>query len=143
MWAGLLVLVLVSLQASGFSLDAWRMGNGFDPQVFPVEAVDALEGSLPDGPVFNEFIWGGYLLYRLWPDEQVFIDGQTDFYGEELTRDYLTVVNASPGWEEILDRYDVQWVIVRPNRPISLWLDRTAGWDRLYEDGTAIVWVRG
>lgn len=142
MWAGVLVLVLVSLQALGFSLDAWRMGNVFDPQVLPVEAVDALEGSLPDGPVFNDFTWGGYLLYRLWPDEQVFIDGQTDFYGEELTRDYLTVVNASPGWEEILDRYDVQWVIVRPHRPISHWLDRTGGWDRLYEDGIAIVWVR-
>lgn len=142
MWAGLVVLVLIGLQTMDVTFDAWRMGNGFDPRVLPVEAVDALEGSIPDGPVFNEFTWGGYLLYRLWPDKQVFIDGQTDFYGEELTRDYLTVINASPGWEAILERNDVQWVIVRPQRPISFWLEREAGWEMLYEDGTAVVWVR-
>jgi len=142
MWAGLMVLLLVGLQAMDFKLDAWRMGNGFDPQVLPVEAVDVLEESLPEGQVFNEFTWGGYLLYRLWPEKQVFIDGQTDFYGEELTREYLTVVNATPGWEEILDRFDVEWVIVRPQRPISRWLESRAGWERIFEDSTAVVWVR-
>jgi hypothetical protein len=142
MWAGLWILLLVGLQAVGFELDAWRMGNSFDPQVLPVEAVDFLEESSPEGRVFNDFTWGGYLLYRLWPENQVFIDGQTDFYGEDLTRDYLTVVNASPGWEEILERNDVGWIIVRPRRPISRWLEQSAGWEQIYRDGTAVVWAR-
>jgi len=30
-------------------------------------------------------------LYRLWPEKQVFIDGQTDFYGEALSREYAQV----------------------------------------------------
>jgi hypothetical protein len=142
MWAGLLTLVLIGLQAGGFYLDAWRMGNRFDPQVFPVAAVDALEGSAPEGPVFNEFTWGGYLLYRLWPEKQVFIDGQTDFYGEGLTREYLAVIDASPGWEEILDRYGVEWIILPPDRTVSPWLDQSAEWERQYEDETAVVWIR-
>jgi hypothetical protein len=142
MWAAVVVAVLVSLQASGSKLDAWGMGNAFDPHVFPVAAVDALQESPPAGNMFNEFNWGGYLLYRLWPQKGVFIDGQTDFYGEGLTREYLQVVNVEPGWDAVLDRYKVEWVIVAPTRALAARLDASPDWTRRYEDETAGVWVR-
>jgi hypothetical protein len=78
----------------GYHFDIQGLGYGFDPEVFPVAAVDWLEENPQEGEVFNYFIWGGYLLYRQWPDMRVFIDGQTDFYGEALTRQYVQVINA-------------------------------------------------
>ncbi|HEV8612904.1 MAG TPA: hypothetical protein VGQ73_05290, partial [Gemmatimonadales bacterium] len=72
---------------------------GFDPAVFPVKAVARARAAGLSGPVFNEFAWGGYLLYA-WPEQRVFIDGQTDFYGVELTREYVAIRGAEPGWRE-------------------------------------------
>ncbi|MGZ9225976.1 MAG: hypothetical protein ACXW4M_10515, partial [Anaerolineales bacterium] len=66
--------------------------NQFNPKRLPVDAVDWLETNPQQGNMFNHFTWGGYILYRLWPPETVFIDGQTDFYGESLTREYEQVM---------------------------------------------------
>jgi hypothetical protein len=92
--------------------------------------------------MFNEFNWGGYLLYRLYPHQRVFIDGQTDFYGEALSREYLDVVNGAPGWEKILARYNARWIIVGPQRALAAQLDQSPEWMRRYADATAVVWVR-
>jgi hypothetical protein len=64
--------------------------NTFDSTMFPVRAVDWMDQHRISGNGFNYFPWGGYLLYRRWPGAKVFIDGQTDFYGETLTRQYET-----------------------------------------------------
>lgn len=141
-WAVAVVALLVGLQMSGDKIDVRGTGNVFDPHVFPIAAVDSMTGSLPSGNMFNEFNWGGYLLYRLWPEKQVFIDGQQDFYGEALTREYLQAINAEPGWQAILDRYNVRWVIVSPTRALAARLDASPDWSRRYIDETAGVWVR-
>lgn len=141
-WAGVVAVVLIVLEANGAKLDLWRKGNAFDANTFPIAAVDAIKNSPPDGNVFNDFNWGGYLLYRLWPEKKIFIDGFTDFYGEQLTREYLKVVDGTPGWEEILERRQVQWVIVPPTGSLADRLDHSAQWVSRYKDTTAGVWVK-
>jgi|YNPNPStandDraft_1061719.scaffolds.fasta_scaffold14684_2 hypothetical protein len=141
LWTAAAVIIGVALEATGTPLDALQAGNRFDPQVFPVQAIDSL-GGLPEGPVFNELFWGGYLLYRDWPHTRVFIDGQTDFYGEPLSREYWQVLQGQEGWAEVLERYDVRWVILPPSRPLAAALDASPGWQRLYADETAVIWQR-
>jgi hypothetical protein len=141
-WAIVAIALLAGMQVSGTKLDPWGLGNTFDPHVFPVAAVDEVKASPPTGDMFNEFNWGGYLLFRLWPEKKVFIDGWIDFYGEGLTREYLQTLNAEPGWESILDRHNVQWVIIAPTRPLAIRLDESAAWRLRYEDAVAGVWVR-
>ena len=51
--------------------------------------------------MFNNFIWGGYLLHA-WPEQRVFIDGGTDHYGEKLFNEYIQVWNLDPGWRDVL-----------------------------------------
>lgn len=92
--------------------------------------------------MFNEFTWGGYLLYRLFPLKRVFIDGQTDFYGEALTREYLRILNAEAGWQDTLNQYDVRWVILPPSRPLTRELTRTKGWREFFRDATAVIFVK-
>ena len=58
-----------------------------------------LEDNQPEGNMFNYFTWGGYLLFELWPEKPVFIDGQTDFYGETFTRQYEQVITLDDGWQ--------------------------------------------
>jgi hypothetical protein len=82
------------------------------------------------------------LLYRLWPEKRVWIDAQTDYYGEELTRRFVAVADGEPGWEGVLEETGVDWVIVPPDRPLARWLAASEGWELVYEDGTAVVWQR-
>ena len=143
MWAALFAGLLIWLEASGGYIDYAGLGNNFNPSYFPVEAIDTLEESgLPEGNMFNEFGWGGYLLLRLWPERLVFIDGQTDFYGEDLTRLHEQTINAQGDWQSVLDNYQVQWVILPPNRGLGPWLDQSSEWKLSYRDDTASVWVR-
>jgi hypothetical protein len=132
------LLIAVMLLSKGIPLDIQRNGNQFDSDTFPVEAVNWLEQNPQSGNMFNYFTWGGYLLYRLWPVEKVFIDGQTDFYGEELTRDYADAISASPLWGDVFRKYHIQWAIIPSDILLHKELVR-AGWGTLYKDNTATI----
>ena len=142
LWPGVVVLLIGLLLVRGNILEPLRRGNQFDPAVFPVEAVNWLKENPQSGNMFNYFTWGGYLLYRLWPNQLVFIDGQTDFYGEELTRDYAQVISADSGWEKIIEKYKVKWIILPPNNALAKELRNDPTWDNLYNDSMAIIYQK-
>jgi len=128
----------------GIPLDQKGTGNVFLPDKMPVQAVDWLQKNPQDGKVFNQFVWGGYILYRMWPTETVFIDGQTDFYGEALMREYFDVIDLSDDWESILDTYDVSWMLIPRDETLAKYLysvDDDA-WHVIYEDDTAVIFRR-
>jgi hypothetical protein len=79
------------------------------------------------GRIFNELGWGGYLLYA-WPEQQVFIDGQTDFYGEDLSREYVAVRGAEAGWRERLDAWRIELVLLPMEAPLAGVLALDDGW---------------
>lgn len=138
-WPVLCILLVIIGLGLGLRFDIQGVGYGFEPEVFPVAAVDWLEDNPQDGEMFNYFPWGGYLLYRGWPDLQVFIDGQTDFYGEALTRQYAQVILAEEGWEDVLQEYGVDWAILPPGSLAAREIQRGLGWVVVYEDKTAVI----
>ena len=88
--------------------------------------------------MFNFFTWGGFLLYRLWPEQKVFIDGQTDFYGEALSREYVQVETLQDGWENTLAKYNVDWVITQSGQPLEKALT-AINWTVIYQDETTAI----
>jgi hypothetical protein len=141
-WPLVSILVIGSLLISGNRLDFSGIGNKFSRNVFPVEAVDWILENPEQGRMFNYFPWGGYLLYRTWPQQLVFIDGQTDFYGEDLTRQYENVITLDGGWQEILYEFGVEWVIMPSDSELSLALELNQAWERMYMDPTASIYFK-
>ncbi len=141
-WAVAIPLLAAVLLKSGQTIDPMGQGNVFDQRFFPVKAVAWLEAHPQDGRMFNEFDWGGYLLLRLWPDQQIFMDGHTHIYGETLTREYEQVITLNTGWEEILQKYDVAWIIMRKNAPLIRALSASDDWETTYEDSTTVILIR-
>lgn len=137
-WSTLAVILIGLALYRGVPLDTARQGNQYDPQAFPVDAITWLQANPQHGNMFNHFTWGGYILYKSWPEFQVFIDGQTDFYGEALTREYEDVISLSNGWRTILEKYDVDWAIIPTDSQLAEALIEQ-GWDVLYKDKTAVV----
>jgi len=114
----------------------------FDPTVFPVDAVNFLEENPPEGNMFNEFNWGGYLLYRLWPRYNVFLDSQSDFYGESLMREYDQSMNAGSDWQDLLQKRQVDWMIIPVNSPLATAITNNTNWKIVYNDNTALIGIR-
>ena len=135
-WSILAIILLGVVLYRGTPLD--REGYRYNPDVFPVEAVAWLQTNPQTGNMFNSFTWGGYILYQTWPQYPVFIDGQTDFYGESLTREYESIISLTDGWETLLQKHDVSWVIIETDSALALALSEN-GWRVLYEDDTAII----
>jgi hypothetical protein len=139
MYPVIAVLATAFLFISNVQIGPYKMGNQHDATRFPVEAASWLKENPQDGNMFNEFIWGGYLLYRLWPDQTVFIDGTTDFFGEALTREYSAVVSLEDGWQEIIKKYNVSWAIMPSKSPLVAALEKELGWQIIYQDSTATI----
>ena len=107
-------------------------------KTMPVEAVNIIKLNKPSGQLFNSYNWGGYLIWAL-PEYPVFIDGRTDLYNDEIISQWLQVVQAEDGWQQILDRWGVKLIILEPDRPVIAQLDSN-GWKRIYTDNTAVVY---
>jgi len=143
LWPIVCVFITILGFQLGFRFDINQTGNSFDPRIFPVEAVNWLDDHQQTGEMFNYFPWGGYLLYRQWPNDRVFIDGQTDFYGEILTREYEQVISQSKNWENVIDKYQVNWAILPLGEPAVIAFKSSLNWEIIYEDETAVILRRG
>jgi hypothetical protein len=88
--------------------------------------------------LFNYFIWGGYLVHE-WPEERIFIDGATDFFGEKLFGEYIQVWNLEPGWREVLERWGIDLALIPPQSRLADELIRDQGWGAWYCDSTAVI----
>jgi hypothetical protein len=138
-----LIIVVVSVvYFADFNFKNGKSINQFNPAVFPVQAADWIDTHQPSGKMFNEFNWGGYLLYRNWPNDKVFIDSQSDFYGEEFTREYDQILNAEKDWQNPLHKYDISWVIIPASSPLAIEISQNDEWTVLYSDHIALIGER-
>ena len=108
----------------------------------PYEAVEFMKTEKPPGPIFNSYNWGGYLIFKLWPDYPVYIDGRTDLYDDEFIRRYISVMVADEGWQQILADDGINTVFVEHNSTLAKFLRRDAGWQMLYEDEMAVIFEK-
>ena len=105
---------------------------------FPAGAVDFLRREGRRGTLWNEYGWGGYLIWHLYPELRVSIDGRMAVYGPERFREHLTVGQLDPDWREVLARLDADTAIVRSGAPLVEAL-RASGWVVRFEDKVATV----
>ena len=110
----------------------------FDPKHFPAGALSALR-QYPAARVFTFDQWGDYLIYRLYPQSRVFVDGRSDFYGDDFENKVLDVVSVNDGWDQTLARFRVDTVLMPPNSPLTGVLKESSRWRVVYDDGVALV----
>jgi hypothetical protein len=134
-----LILALVPLRGNVGGVQL--VPDGFDPEFFPVEAVTYARANDVQGRLFNEFVWGGYLLYG-WPEQRIFIDGMTCFLGSDVMRSYIRILSLDPGWRDEMQRWRMTLALVLPESRLAAALRESGDWNTLYEDETAILLQR-
>jgi len=112
--------------------------NAVSAEVFPVAVVRQARAEQLQGRIYHSFIWGGYLIYA-WPEQKVFIDGGTDFYGTDLLKNYMAIGGLAPGWRDSLTQWNISLALVQPGSSLAHELLREPGW-RLHDcDATAAL----
>jgi hypothetical protein len=121
---------------------------------FPSGAADFLLAHHVASPMFNTYESGGYLIWRLWPQKRVFIDGRA--LSESVFNDYARILynhsnaDGGPTAQDLLDRYGIQTIVMNGfeyaegltyNLMLSLSGDQTK-WKLVYSDPAAVVFVR-
>jgi hypothetical protein len=118
------------------------MNAHFSAQRFPVTAVDYLQAHPGQNAVLAPDSWGGYLIYRLYPQVKVVIDDRHDFYGDQFLKSYLKMIHVEPGWSEFLTQQDVRCVLVPKGSALANILFETPAWQPIYRDDVAVAFVK-
>ena len=113
----------------------------YDDKTYPEIAIRTLD-ELGADRTFTTDEWGDYLIYRRHPQLQVFIDGRSDFYGAEFGERYLSTMSVHPGWQNALDEYGVDTVLLPVKASLSGALKENPRWPVVYDDGVAVIFRR-
>ena len=112
-----------------------RFRAEWNPGRYPVKALAKIEND-PSVRIFAHDEWGDYLV---WSGRKVFVDGRSDFYGDDFENKYIDVMAVKPGWDTTLAKYGVNTVLMAPTEPLSGALKESSRWRLTYDDGEALV----
>jgi hypothetical protein len=109
----------------------------------PVEATRFLLQQRPPGRLFHELGFGSYLIWAA-SDYPVFVDPRIELYPPEVWRDYMQISAAGEGWEQRLEDYEVNTLMLSPAEQPSLVaaVERSPAWRLEHRDPAAILFVR-
>lgn len=107
--------------------------------VMPVRAVEAIRTNGYAGPLYNDFNWGGYLIWAL--RMPVIIDGRTNLYGNERMDRSIATWGAQPDWASDPELKSAGLVIGPVTAPLTQLLRMDSHYKLVYEDKLAAVFV--
>jgi len=140
-----LLLLTASIAMTVSSGLSFRLRFDPLPNSFPEGAVAFLERHGLDGRLFNAYQFGGYLMWRRWPSNQVIIDGRYDavLFDEALFEAYREAHRSPAALDRITEKYGVEILVldVKPTNRLAF-LNTQPGWARVYWDAVAEVFVR-
>jgi hypothetical protein len=136
----LVVLVLFGGVIKAYApLSTERIQSAVERQE-PVAAVRYIQLNQPPGPIFNEYNWGGYILWSLYPRYPSFVDGRTDLFDDQILAEYVRAWRADPGWEDVLSNWGIRLALLEPSSPLASALE-SAGWSALYRDDQSVIYA--
>ena len=109
-------------------------------QRFPVKAVEFIRERQFAGPLFNNFDWGGYLIWGL-PEIPVSIDNRMNVHGDPRIERSLATWGGRD-WSSDPELMRARLVVAEIWRPLVSLLRADARFRLVYEDSTAAVFLR-
>ena len=111
----------------------------------PVAAAEYLKANPPQGLVFNVYEWGDHLQWAGPPGIEVFVNSHVHLLPLDVWQRYLQILDQRGNWEEVLDRFAVNSMVLNTRRqgPLVFKLKRqTEVWKLAFEQDGQIVFVR-
>lgn len=138
------ILVLVAFAA--FMLlrvrEVIRTQEQTEAKHFPQAAVVFLSREHPPGPMLNHYNFGGYFIWKLYPQYRVFTDGRADVYGDGFMDDFAASYYLRDDWGMPFQRWGICSLVLPPDAPLITALRSSPDWKQLYADSHAVILTR-
>jgi hypothetical protein len=140
-----LLSIIVLIMVWKHSSYAFAGKDGVAPFTFPTESAEYLKKNKIEGNVFNADRYGGYLIWKLFPEEKVFIDTRLIIRSEEFFKDYLRVLQyPEHTFENLAQKYNITHVVVPVATtglylPLVRYLHSGNDWQMLFSDGAEVL----
>ncbi|WP_146368965.1 hypothetical protein [Symmachiella macrocystis] len=113
----------------------------------PVAAAEFLLERQPAGQMFNTYEWGDYLSWvghrhaQRWP---IYVASHAHLVPRQVWVDYMALIGAPADWEQRLEQYDVQTVVIdhRNRSALISRLRASDHWTLVFEDDIAAIFIR-
>ncbi len=140
--AGLLLLPLAVLSAIHINPWAQRLTIGPTEVEQPKESISFLQTSHLQGHMLNEYADGGQLIWKLYPQYQIYIDGRAaNVYTSQFYWEYLNLTNKNV-FNTIIDKNDIQFAILPISSNLHSLLASKDDWSLAFFDNFSSVFVR-
>jgi hypothetical protein len=99
------------------------------------------------GEMFNDIRYGGYLIWKLYPQKKVFIDGRLVIRSPRFFAEYLAICEQPDLFPFVVNKFNITQVILPSaifDRYLKLikWLYASGEWHLEYTDGSSFLFVR-
>jgi hypothetical protein len=94
------------------------------------------------GNIFNDYDFGGYLIYKLYPEQKVFVDGRLVEYGFNFVKDSFYYFKPEV-WAKLDRQYSFNAAVIAQESyyPAKIF-DEDKIWALVYWDDNTLVYVR-
>ena len=143
----ILIIIAFSVNDVNTLIRADRLGFGVWRN-YPETTVKFLKENGVKGRIFNTYGFGGYIIWYLWPNIPVFIDGRTPtIYDQDFFWLCGITYRNIKVWEKVLDRYKVDIVLLQDDREkgyssLFYWLDENEDWRLVTFDDIANLYIK-
>jgi hypothetical protein len=144
--AAIAALVIVAGSLPEWSRADMPIGTRVLPESYPAGACDFMAAHGIRGPGFNHFEFGGYLLWRFWPerDRLPFLDIHLTGDTEDVRLAGL-MLNHADAWQALERRYEFRWALLRRLHSlgdVSLDIvEADSSWALVFLDDAAALYV--
>lgn len=143
----LLVIIVFSVNDVRTLIKEEKLGLGVWRN-YPATTVQFLKEHGVKGRIFNTYGYGGYIIWHLWPNIQVFIDGRAvTIYDQDFFWLCGLAYRNTDALGKIFDRYEVEIVLLQDDREkgyssVFYWLDENEDWRLVAFDDIANLYIK-
>ncbi|MDO8447043.1 MAG: tetratricopeptide repeat protein [Deltaproteobacteria bacterium] len=140
----IVIAILFTFEVKRDSIRVFGLGQG---EGFPQKAVKFIKQHPIKGNMYNPYRFGGYLIWGLYPERKVFIDGRAEVFDKEFQKAFINSFSLNK-WFEAINRYDINYAVIGHSSvamvldPIGDWISIDPDWVLIYWDEVAKVYVR-
>ncbi|MGA1982190.1 MAG: hypothetical protein ABSG84_06930 [Acidobacteriaceae bacterium] len=137
-----LVLIAASLLVAFWAFPSRQNLTRQVEEQSPAKAVDFIHTHHLSGPMLNDWISGGYLIWAA-PDHPVFIDGRADvFEWSGVMTEFGKWATLQSPPSALLDKYQINFCILSRDSSMAFVLPLLPNWSTVYSDDNAVIFVR-
>lgn len=139
LFCGFLFLPMIKPYSRGFLPQNKR--EVFDSSA-PFSVTEFLNNTKDSDPVFNDWEYGSFLI--LAQKHPIFIDTRNIIYDRSEFGEYSTVIVGNSGWDKILDKYKIRYVLLNRKLRTNLIekLNSSLRWKSVVVDSETILFQR-